>query len=406
VTRRGTQRPEGAGRRPAMRARLAVSLLYAVMGTMLGSWGARLPDIRHAIAAGNTAWGAAISIATLGDVAGLAVVAFVIGRCSTRRLSVTGASLIVFNAPFMASRSTLPALVAGLFVWYFAAQLMATPMGAQAIEVQHRYRRPLMSGFNACFSAGVLCGAGLGTAASALRLSPGSQFTVSSAVFAALLLVAARWLPAGQADARAGTERPRRIRDRFSPQMRLVAVMAFLSGFIASASAQWSAIYMSTVIGAGPAWAAATYTAMSAAAVLSQLAGDRMTQMTGRVRFFRVSALSAAFGLSLAVVVHAVALAVAGFLVMTTGMAAIGPAIDSIAGNQPGLTAAEGIAVSEMGQMPGFFISPAIIGLVAGAVGLRLALVVVIAAILALLAPIGWVRPVDAYPAQPAHEPR
>jgi predicted MFS family arabinose efflux permease len=340
VTRLGTQRPESVHRRPELRARLAVSLLYALMGTMLGSWGSRLPDIRHAIATGNTAWGSAISIATLGDVVGLAVTTFVIGRFSTRRLSVLGASLIVLNAPLMASRSTLPALAAGLFVWYFATQLMATPMGAQAIEVQRRYGRPLMSGFTACFSAGVLCGAGLGTAASALRLSPGRQFTIVSSVFAALLLVAARWFPGGEADAGAGAQQRHRIRDRFTPQMRLVAVMALLSGFIASASAQWIAIYMSTVIGVSPALAAATYTAMSAAGLLSLMAGDRMTQTVGRLRFFHVSALTAALGLSLAVAFRVPALAVAGFLVMSIGIAAIGPAIDSIAGTQPGLTAA------------------------------------------------------------------
>ncbi|MDB1090035.1 hypothetical protein PJ985_20970 [Streptomyces sp. ACA25] len=73
------------------------------------------------------------------------------------------------NAPLLAGATTPVALVVGLATWGFSAGLLATPMNAQAVEVEHRYGRPLMSSFHACFSRGVL-----GAACSAPSPWPGA----------------------------------------------------------------------------------------------------------------------------------------------------------------------------------------------------------------------------------------
>jgi len=379
------------------RSRLAVSLLYVVMGFMIGSWGARVPAIRAQIGAGDVSWGLANTIAAGGDIVGLGIVVLLVSRASTRRLAVTGAAGILLAAPLLGFASSLTTVVGGMLLWYLSAQLLATPMGALAMQVQTAYGRPLLSSFNAAFSVAVFLGAGVGTAAAALDVSPGVQFTVANAVLGALLLGSLRWLPEeDQPDAPPGASR-RRIRDRFTPQLRLIAVLAFLVGLIASVSTQWSSLYVADELGGGAVLGGLCFALMSAVGVLTLLVGDRLTARYGGRRVLRAGVLLATTGLLLALALDRPAVAVAGLTVFAVGIACNNAIVDQFAASQPTVTPSEGISVSEMGQLPAFFLTPALIGMLAGAVGLRFALLLPVAAMLAMAVLIGWLRH---YPAE------
>lgn len=387
--------PHRAGGRPprsAVRARLAVSLLQVIMGMTIGNWTSRLPDVRRAVGVDDAAWGLANSVGTVGAIVALSIVFVLIGRVSTRRLSLAGAWLILINAPLLASSSTVVAVAVGLVVWNFAATLLATPMGAQAVHVQRQYGRPLLATFTAYFSLGVFAGGVLGIFATAVGIAPGVQHAISSGILGALLLVSGRWLPDEQEPRAVDGARPRRVRDRFTPQLRLIAVMAFLSAFIASVAAGWSAIYTAETLGAGATLGAATVTGMSIASTLALLAGDWVTARVGRMRFFRASTVIAAAGLGLALAIGFPAVALIGFVILALGTACIDPIINGFAGDQPELTAGEGVSVVELGQLPGSLIAPALIGILASATGLRAALVAAIVAILALAILAGRIR--------------
>ncbi|MFC6880703.1 MULTISPECIES: MFS transporter [Actinomadura] len=352
-----------------------MSLLYVIMGLMVGGWGARVPEIRERVGAGEASWGLANSVSAVGDVVALGLVVVLVGRVNARRMSLVGAMGVVLSAPFLGFAPTLSAVVAALLGWYSCAQLMATPMGAQAVEVQRRYGRPLLASFNACFSIAVFAGAGLGAGAAAIGLRPGIQFAVTGAVLGVLLLITGRWLPGEPPPpARRGTRRTR-IRDRLTPQLRLIALLSFLSGFVMSVSTQWSALYVADEARAGAALGGACYAVMSVAGVLALLAGDRLTARVDRRVLLRGTSLLAAGGLALAIVAGTPVAAMAGLTVFAIGIAGTSPIIDGFAAQQPNVTATEGISVSEAGQMPGFFISPALIGALAGTVGLKYALI-------------------------------
>lgn len=368
----GARRPPGSS---AVRARLAVSLLYVITGGMIGSWGARVPEIRDKVGAGEAGWGLANSASAVGDVVALGLVVFLVGRVNIRRMSLAGAAAVALSAPFLGIAPTLPVLVTALLGWYLGAQLMATPMGAQAVEVQRRYGRPLLSSFNACFRVAVFAGAGLGVGAAAIGVPPGIQFAVTGAVMAVLLLVTGRWLPGEPPSAEQGGARRRRVRDRFTPQLRLIALLSFLSAFVTSVSTQWSALYVADEARAGATLGGVCYAVMSVAGVLALLAGDKLTARVDRRVFLRGTTLLAAGGLAFAIAVGTPVAAVAGLTMLAIGVGGNSPIIDGLAAQQPNVTASEGISVSEAGQMPGFLISPALIGVLAGTVGLRSALV-------------------------------
>ncbi|WP_165989752.1 MFS transporter [Streptomyces sp. YIM 98790] len=384
---------DGRPPRDAVRARLAVCLVFTIMGSVVGGWSSRIPEVRRAVGLGDASWGAAGTASTAGDVVALALITLLIGRVSVRWLSLASAGLILCAAPLLASAGTLTALLLGLVFFGFSAGLLSTPMNAQAAEVERRYGRPVMSGFHACFSFGVLGGGALGTLAAAGGVTPGVQMAGNSVVLAALLLAAGRWLPDEVTRAPAGGGVLRRVRRRFTPQLLLLAAIAFVAAFVEGAAWQWSAIYAADSLGASAALAAATYTALTATAALARLGGDRLLGRLGHRRFLRLSGLVSAAGVALAVAWPHPAPALAGFAVLGLGIACMSPAVFGLAGRQPGLTAGEGVSVLVLGQWPGFLLAPPLIGALAGLTELRLALLALVAASLAAALLAARVRP-------------
>ena len=230
----GESRPDHRPRPPhaAVHARISVTLLFIIMGLAIGSWSSRVPDVRRAIGLDDTGWGLANIATNAGEVISLLVVAILISRINTRRLAVAGAALILVNAPLLAASTSVIALIGGLAVWGFAANLLATPMNTQSVEVQRWYGRPILSTFHAGFSVGMFAGGVLGTGAAAIGMSPSTQMAVSSVVLGGLLLVVYRWLPDTRRPQSSAGEKQPRLRDRFTPQLLLLAAIAFLAAFV------------------------------------------------------------------------------------------------------------------------------------------------------------------------------
>ncbi|MEU6551239.1 MFS transporter [Streptomyces sp. NPDC046915] len=358
-----------------LRTRLAVGLVFVVLGGTQGGWMARIPAIRDAVGLDSARWGLVSSSSAAGDVVALALVTVLIGRVGNRTLSLAAATLVLVNAPLLAGASTVPALVAGLAVWGLAATFLATPVNALAVAVERRAGRPLLSGFHASYSCGVLAGGALGTLAAATGVSPGVQMAVSSGVLGALLMALGGGLP----DERDGTddrvkEARRPLRRRFTPQLLLLAGVAFLGCFIEGAASQWSSVYTADYLREGSALGAATYTCFSVAILVARLLGDRFVARLGRRVFLRLTLLTAAVGATLPVVHPGLVTALAGFTVVGLGIACALPGVIALAGRQPGMPAGEALSVVTIGQWPGFLLAGPAVGLLAAATSLRVAL--------------------------------
>lgn len=377
LRRRARRRSSTALRqgRGLVRARLAVSLLSIIYGVMVGGWSARVPDIRAGSGADNATWGLANSLEVAIAIGALAAVVALAGRLPPRILALTGAITLLVDAPLAAAAPNVRLLIAGMMVWACAGVLLEAPAKALQLDVQQRYRRPVLGSFGACWSFGSFAGAGLGILAAAVGVSPGIQLGTCTAVLAVLLLLTHRWLPTpqpGPADRTPGflTWARRRI----TPQLLLLITITFLTSYVASAGEQWSAIYVSDTLRAGAALGAGTYTVWVLASAAGLLVVDRLATRVGLLRLFRLSIPVGAAGLAAGLCVNTPVAAIAGFAILGVCSASVGPVIATLAGQQPQLAAAEGISAVQLGEPPGFLISPLLIGSVATAIGLRLAL--------------------------------
>ena len=169
----------------------------------------------------------------------------------------------------------------------------------------------------------------------------------------------------------------------------LLGLVAFAAFIGEGALADWSAIYVGDVVGAGPTVSAAAFTAFAVGLTLSRLVMDRVVRRFGAVPVVRAAAAAAAasLGLGLAVPEPVPALAACALFGMAT--APIVPLAFSAAGNL-GREGALGWVVAA--GYTGGVLGPAAIGLLSDAGGLRVALLVVVAAALLVVPLAGRVR--------------
>jgi MFS family permease len=171
-----------------------------------------------------------------------------------------------------------------------------------------------------------------------------------------------------------------------TPQLLILILITFLTSYVASAGEQWAAIYVSDTLRAGAALGATTYTIWVLSSAAGLLVVDRIAQRLGLLRLFRLSIPLSAAGLGVGFVINTPIAAIAGFAVLGLCTACVGPVINTLAGRQPRLTATEGVSVVQLGEPPGFLISPLLIGSVATAIGLRWALATTVVSLIAAAA--------------------
>ena len=371
-------------------------VLFVLMGMTTGSWAARIPSVRHQLHVTDAQWGLANIGATAGSLISLTIVMTLIIRTGPRRLSLVGGPLLILNAPLLAGSTSTIALVAGLFVQGMSTGLLATPMNAQAVEVERRYGRRIMSSFHACFSLGQLTGGLIGTFAARAGVAPNLQLAGSGIVLAVVLLLTFRNLPTESRVAKPLSKPPRvPIRQRFTPQLLLLAAIALLASINEGSAAQWSAQYTAGALGAGAAAGAVTYTCYTVAMTISRSTGDRLVNRLGQKVFIRLSESLVAIGFAIALLIGTPTAAFIGFAVLGLGSGCVVPSVTGLAGNQPGVATGQGVSVVSFGQWPAMLVGPPLIGAVAGLVGLRFALFVLVGAAVLIVLLCGWIRQPD-----------
>lgn len=354
------------------RARWAVAVMFLVNGFIMGSWAPQIPLLlpRH----GLTAFGLGLLILGLGlgAVAAMALAGGLIARFGSGAVlrgfavAASGSLAAVVLAP------TLPLLALAMVGMGGLIGCMDVAMNANAVEVERRLGRAIMSSSHGFWSLGGFVGGGLGGVLIAALGAAGHALVVS-AVALALVGLAAPALrgeppvphpPAAAGGA--GSHWPR------GGAIWLLGLMALGAMVPEGAVLDWSALYLARELGSPVAASGLAFAGFSAAMAVMRFAGDHLRGRHGAVATLRVSGAVAAAGLLAASLAPTAPLAIAGFALAGLGIANTVPIILSAAGNHPGLGAGVGISVVTMMGYSGILVAPASIGLVADHIGFRL----------------------------------
>lgn len=362
-------------------ARLAVSTIFFVNGTVFASWVPHIPFVQTRLDLSEGILGLALLAIAAGAVTSLTLSGWLVGRFGSRR--VTSVATVFFCAvlPLPILAPDLPLLIPALMLLGMGNGAMDVAMNAQGVAVENRYSWPIMSSFHGLFSLGGLFGAGLGGLLLSAGVHPLGHVLGTALVMGLVGLIAlTRLLPDGPRE-------PAQPVFALPPRPVVgLSLLAFFSLVGEGAMADWSAVYLRNWLGAGPGLAAAGFAAFSLMMALGRLTGDRLKSRFGPVNLVRYSTALAAAGLGLALLLGHPAAAIIGFGCVGLGLANVVPILFSAAGRTPGVGVGTAIAaVATVGYL-GFLAGPPLIGFAAEATSLPLALWLVVFAIASVAA--------------------
>jgi MFS family permease len=348
---------------------------FAALGTFWGAWAALLPDIRLQIGASD----AELGLAMLGAGAGALPAMLLAGRL-WRRLSwwllpiCAAAYAIATLSPLLA---TTPAHLALALVTVGASSgALDVAMNAAISDVEAQTRARVMYGAHALFSLAVLVAAVTTGLARDMGAGPPQVLTGVAVVLALTtagsVVAAARRRPAAPDPPVVGEAGLR------FPGRGVFAILAALCAtalLIEDAVQNWGALHLERTLLTGPALGGAApgifAGAMFAGRSLGQVLGSRLSERA----LVGGGGVLAAIGLMLVAAAPVPAVALAGLATAGAGIALVAPALYARVGRLAG-SRGRGAAIATLTFFAymGFLVGPVLMGILAEAAGLRVAM--------------------------------
>ncbi|MER6799381.1 MFS transporter, partial [Amycolatopsis mediterranei] len=140
------------------RHRVAVAGVFFVVGVLLGTWFARVPELRTALHLDFAELGAVLLAQTVGVIVAMQVAGHLSAYLSSRTVIRLTAAVVPWFPALVAISPGAVAAAAAMLVWGLVAGLLDVAMNAQGVELERAGRRPFLSSLHAVWGAGALTG--------------------------------------------------------------------------------------------------------------------------------------------------------------------------------------------------------------------------------------------------------
>ena len=373
-------------------ARLAVAATFFLHGILFGTWVPHIPLAKERLAVGTGTFGLALLAIALGGIIAMPVAGMLINRYGSARMClIVGIAFCLLIIP--------PTQTASLLVFIPMALAFGMSIGsldvainAHGIAVEKALRRPIMSLLHGMFSVGATAGALAGAAALAV-MPPTTHVLLAVAVSLAILAVAARfYLPADTDKGLSGASLAWPTRATVG-----LGLLCFLALMSEGSVMDWGAIMLTERFLLDAGTAALGYALFSAGMAVSRLTGDWARMRFGSILLLRWSALLAALGLAVALIVPSPVIAILSLTLAGVGVGNGAPVLVAGGARLEPSAPGRGIAAVTTLGYSGFLAGPPLIGFAAELVGLpaALGLIVIASLIIAIFA--GAARAADRY---------
>ncbi len=356
--------------RATQRWRTASGAMFLVNGFIMGSWAPQIPLLlpRHQIT--ESTLGLLILMLGVGAVGAMALSGGLIARHGSRPV------LRIFA---LATSLTLAGVVLAPNLWVVTPAMvimgaligcMDVAMNANAVELERRMGRAIMSSSHGFWSLGGFLGGSIGGWIIAQIGAEGHALVTAGLSLGAVLL-AIPYLLGDAAKPVLHTGSGRAQRWPRGAAIYILGGMTLLSMIPEGAVLDWAALYLQKEHGTGVSTAGLAFALFSATMAIMRFAGDAIRNRFGAVQTLRISGLIAAAGLMGAALSPNATLVIACFTFAGLGVANMVPVMFSAAGNFPGLSAGMGITTVTMLGYSGILIAPSSIGFIAEYIGFR-----------------------------------
>ena len=361
-------------RKTIITKRIAIILFFFVNGFLYATWTARLPELKAFFNITNGTLGTLLFTTAAGAVVAMPLAGWLTSRFHNEKTTVIAGLLFCCAIPLIPVSDNLWVARACFFATGFFSGAMDVAMNGQAVLVERSWKKPIMSSFHALWSIGMALGAGVSALFSRFEVPLTQHFLIMSILAVATIASCARIIIRNPLPAQSSTGA--------GHGFRLPAIVILPLGIIAfggmsteGAMADWTAIYMHTIVGSTESFSALTFGVFGTAMTIGRLFGDQLATRLGRKRLLLIDVALALIGLSICLTMPFTGTSIAGFFLIGLGLSTIVPIVYSAAGNVPGMNPAAGIAMASTIGYLGFFVGPPMIGYLSDHFGLRIAFI-------------------------------
>lgn len=348
------------------------------LGVLVGTWGAHIPSVKARYALSEAMLSLVLLAIAIGTVSSLFVAGRIVGRLGARKTTLVAASTMSLLLGVALEYPGVALLVPAMLVFGASASLFDVSINTEGSELESLAGRAIMSNLHGMFSVGGMAGAALASALLEIGVAPQLQlFGVGGSIAIASFIASHRLLDthesSGEADGMAHFAWPKGL-------LLVIGMLVFAGMTAEGVMYDWSVLYLQQDVGMPQARAALGYAVFSAAMALSRFAGDPLRSRYSEQALLRFGATVAAVAMAVVLVSANAWVAFVGFALAGAGLAPVAPILFNAATRVPGVTRAAAIAsVTSIGYS-GFMIGPPLIGGIATATSLTMALGVVVLA--------------------------
>ncbi len=347
---------------------------FAALGILSGAWGAHMPSIKQHFDLTEASLSMLLLAVAFGVLSSLMFVGRVVERLTARGAALIGGLLI---ATALAAILYAPSFIFAFpiaFLLGASMSLFDVSINAEGTELEHVGGKPIMSNLHGMFSTGGMAGAALVALLLRLEMMPAQQLALISGVLAVVIAIASR----GMLITHSTSDEPQQ-NFAWPRGLLLIIGLLILAGMVAEGVMyDWGVLYLKQEVGMPLDQAALGYAAFSAAMALSRFSGDYLRERFSEEKLLLVGGTTAAVAMAVVLLSGNAWIALGGFVLVGAGLAPVAPVLFSAATRVPGVSRAAAIAsVTSIGYA-GFMIGPPLIGGLAHATSLTVALSVIV----------------------------
>lgn len=367
MTAINTQTPVVPGRLEQMSTRIA----FFIAGFGIAAWAPLVPYAKARAGLDEATLGLLLLCLGAGSILAMPISGILATRYGCRRVFSAGTVLICLALPLLATVSSVPLLIATLFLFGAGLGAVDSTVNLQAVIVERASGRTMMSGFHGLFSVGGIAGAAGVSALLALGLTPlWAIAVVIVLILAALIKAAPHLLPYGSESSGPAFAVPHGV-------VLFIGLLCFVVFLAEGAMLDWSAVFLTADKQIDEAYAGLGYAAFALTMTAGRLLGDTIVSHLGARRVIIVGGLLAAAGLILATLATSWQVALVGYGLVGMGCSNIVPVLYTAVGKQTLMPASIAVpAITTLGYA-GILAGPAAIGFIAHASSLSTAFLLI-----------------------------
>ena len=311
------------------RARIGVTLTFVVNGFTVGTFVARIPDIKEILAISEGTLGLSLLFISIGVFLALGPAGRNSARYGSAPVMIWATLALALALPLLGLLPSLEFTWFSFFLFGFTLATQDVSMNAHAVVIEQRSERRLMSTFHAMFSVGTFFGGIIGGALSQWEISPLAQSLGLTAIYLVLIFFIKPLLLSAEVD-----QHPiAREKKSKSPIIFWVfGIFGLFAALSEGAAGDWGGVLARDTFGATPFISTLPFIFFTLAMVIGRFSGDYLAHRFGASKVIALGGTIAGFGLGLGLILGGIPILMLSWFLLGIGLSVVIPLMFSAAG--------------------------------------------------------------------------